>query len=755
MRIRREEVAAEQPSLPGTDVPVWEANMNAEQLEVIRHEGGPLACFAGAGSGKTRALVHRVARLVALGTPAERIFCVTFSQGGAKEMNARLRALDVPATVQTWHAFCLRVLKEERVREGSWEVDEKNRAKFHVKTAMGFRHEDWKGGDLTKVVRFIGNCKAELLVPEDPETTALARKAFGGEGSRAVRVYSISQNLIEEAGLLTFDDMLVYVARYFRDDDEMRRRWAARFDYILQDEAQDANLAQVTIASQLARESRNYMIVGDPGQAIFGFRGSKPDYLAGFPGAWDGAKVVTMAKNYRSGDSIVRVANEIIRAGSHHLPEDMAPMRGIDGKVRVVSCETLEDEGGELVDFVRAHLAAGGKAKDVCVLYRLNAQSRAPEEALLKANVPYVIVGGTNFYERKEVKDLLAYLRLALGRDKDGDAVKRCINAPFRFLGAKFVEKVQDARERDSSASWESCVLRACNAERIQDRQRRAAFDWVALVEEVRKMATEPDAEERLARADAVLSFLVNRTGYVAWLEKEEGEDSVETSHASNVRELIRVSTAFDSVAAFLDFVEKQLAESAKNKRRAGSADAVTLMTVHKSKGLEWPIVWVVGCCENVLPHAKGDPEEERRLMYVAATRARDELVVSHVAQMAMKTGVKTVERSRYLSVFPTAAEDSAEPEAPAGLDLAEREAEAVEDAYFEGEAAERNPGSALPSGEILGEDFVTGKPATIADLAAPDAFEMPAEERSARLSAVFGNASCAACGCALGECEC
>lgn len=723
--------------------PIWEANMNPEQLAVIRHERGPLACFAGAGSGKTRALVHRVARLTSLGTPAERIFCVTFSQGGQKEMNVRLRKLGVGACVQTWHAFCLRVLKEERTREGGWEVDDKDRAKIHVKTAMGFRHEDWKGGDLTKVRRFISNCKANLLAPEDPETLKAATATFGRDAQRAVRVYAISQGLIEDAGLLTFDDMLVYVARYFRADDEMRARWASRFDYVMQDEAQDANLAQVTIAEQLARESRNYMIVGDPGQAIFGFRGSKPEYLAGFPSAWEGATVVTMARNYRSGDEIVRVANEIIRAGQHHLPEDMIAERGEAGKVRVVSCETLEDEGREFVDFVKGHLAAGGKASDVTVLYRLNAQSRAPEEALLKAQIPYVIVGGVNFYERKEVKDLLGYLRVAMGRDPERDAIRRCINSPFRFLGARFVERLMDAlSERYTVADLGAALRRTTAAERVQARQVQSAHDWLRMVEDVRAMADSVGAEGKPAHtASEILSHLVSRTGYVAWLEKEEGEESIESSHAANVRELVRVSTAFATVGEFLDFVERQLAESAKNKRRAGSADAVTLMTIHKSKGLEWPIVWVMGVNENVLPHAKGDAEEERRLMYVAATRARDELVVSHVAQMALKTGVKAVEASRYIEHFAPAPVPAHEAET-----LPAPPEEPVPD-YVQKAAGYVFDGAPLTADEVVD---------VMQKLAADEQrVPGPAPEEKHSLAWLGADASCFTCGKSVTECAC
>jgi DNA helicase-2/ATP-dependent DNA helicase PcrA len=533
-------------------------------------------------------LVHRVVRLITeVGTPADRIFCVTFSKGGADEMTARIRQLGVGSVeVRTWHAFCGRVLREEGLPEGRWTVDDKDRAKLFTKDAGGFRHENWKGMDLTKVRRFIGICKANLWDADSPEAATRARKDFGMAGSKAVRVFSIAQGLIEAAQLLTFDDMLVYVARYFARDDEMRQRWAAKFDYVLTDEAQDNNVAQVTLARMLAKDHRNLMVVGDPGQAIFGFRGSSPAYLTEFPGEWD-AKVVTLSKNYRSGKAIVDVANAIIREGAHRLPDDMTSERGIEGKVEVVSAETLDDEASELVDFCKKRVASGQSLADVTVLFRLNAQSRALEEALLRDKMPYVLIGGVNFYERKSVKDLLAYLRLAAGKDQEGDATRRCINAPFRFLGAKFVERVMALRAADPSVGWTEIVEQASRQEGIQQRQRDSAGQWVEIVEHVSEMIRDgvqvsEDGKRTTPGAAEVLQYVLNATGYIGWLEKEEGEESIESSHAADVREMVRVAASFKSVGELLDFVAVQVTASARNKKRARADNCLTMMSVHR-----------------------------------------------------------------------------------------------------------------------------------------------------------------------------
>lgn len=695
--------------------PRFERNMNAEQLAVIRHEQGPLANFAGAGSGKTRAVVHRVVRLVeCCGVPAERVLCVTFSNAGASEMNERIRALGCPGVeVRTWHALCLRILREEGTREGSWQPDDKNRAKTLLKTALGYKHMNWVGADLSKLSSFIGICKANLWEPGSEGALAYAAKKFGRQAARANQAFAVSQELIEQAGILTFDDMLVYVCRLFAENDGVRASWAARFDHVIQDEAQDANLAQKALGEALSREHRNYMVVGDPGQSIFAFRGSSPEYLTSFEKDWQGARVVTMAKNYRSASAIVRVANDVIREGAHRLPEDMSAERGVEGEVRLVAAHTLEDEGAELVAFLKARFEGGLKPSDVCVLYRLNAQSRAIEEALLAARIPYVIRGGTNFYERAECKSLLGYLRVALGRDRDGEGLKRSINAPFRFLGSAFVEKVGEESSRGGDAvEW---VERAARRDRIQSRQRASVAEWTDLVFQVGRQVrgeclrpTQVDGGLEAERkpspwtASEVLSQLVSRTRYIEWLEKEEGEESIENSHGANVRELVRVSASFGDVGSFLDYVDQQVADAGRNKRKQ-AGNSVTMMTIHRSKGLEWPVVWVAGCNENVLPHAKGDPEEERRLAYVAFTRARDVLVASHVRQMALRNGVREVERSRFLAAFPGSAEPKFEVEAAVDCDTPGE----VEKAIRELVAEDRNSSSEPKQVEAFVDDGV------------------------------------------------
>jgi len=354
-------------------------------------------------------------------------------------------------------------------------------------------------------------------------------------------------------------------------------------------------------------------------------------------------------------------ANAIIRPAANRLPEDMIAERDggrFTGRVEMRSCDVLEDEAREFAEFVKSEIEGGRDAGDICCLFRTNAQSRSLEEALLKARLPYMMVGGTNFYERKEVKDLLAYLRVAAERD-DSESVKRCINAPFRFLGAKFVERVMQTSERTPGWSWAQIVQTAAEQTGVQRRQVDSASDWASIIRDLQAMISD-----ETKTAAETLDWLIRRTGYLEWLEKEEGDESIENSHAANVRELVRVAHNFHAVSELLDYVDKNVAESARQRRSRKSAQkCVLLMSIHRSKGLEWPVVWLVGANETILPHAKGDIEEERRLMYVAVTRARDHLVISHVAELATRWGVKQVDRSHFLDdVVAT------EPERPSGV---------------------------------------------------------------------------------------
>jgi DNA helicase-2/ATP-dependent DNA helicase PcrA len=626
--------------------PVWERNMNPEQLAAIRHQDGPLALLAQAGSGKTRALVHRIARMVAEGTRPSKILAVTFSKKAADEMNERLDQLGVEgARVGTWHSLCLEILREEGYED--WKIDEGGRAGMILKDVLGYRAMDWRGADAGEVERFIGWCKAhgERADSKFAADLATERYVVMGDAANYLQAYRLYQKQVEAEKLLTFDDFLLFAYEVLSIEAN-RQKWAARWKYLLQDEAQDANLVQVRIAELLARDHRNYLVVGDVAQAIYGFRGSSPLHLHNFAGAWQ-AETVVMNRNYRSGRAIVDVANKVIAPAAVRLPTDMLGERDAEGSVAVRACDDLDDEGAELAEWAKNLAQTGAKLSDVCVLYRTNAQSRAVEEALLNKRIAYVVIGGTSFYERKEVKDLLAYLRVAAGRDNDGEeSLRRSINAPFRFLGKAFVDKVLRAR-----GTLDQRIRQACNEAGVQYRQRQSAEMYSTLVATIQVQMQQAGIEGRDAsksKPHNILTHLVDTTRYIDWLEKESGSEGTENSRGANVREMVRIAERFDTVGELLDYVDEMQA-AAKRKMRGDKGERVTLMSIHRSKGLEWPHVWVCGCNELVLPHGMGDLEEERRLMYVAVTRARDELVLSYVRKFAYREGVRDAFPSCFL----------------------------------------------------------------------------------------------------------
>lgn len=654
-----------QQSLP--TLASFEVGLNAEQLEVVKHDTGACRVISCAGSGKTESLSRRIARLVLSGVNPARILATTFAKKGADEMNARIsKKFGVKgARVGTLHALCLQIIREDRTEWSQWTIEGDGPGtspKMVLKDVVGWKGMNWVGVDTALLTSFIGRCKANLIAPSSEDALALAKKSgFGYQAQRAVEAFSRFNDALADKGLLTFDDFLVFAVEHLQSDENVRTSWASRWDYVMQDEAQDANLAQCTLMRLLAKDHGNYMVIGDCFQAIYGFRGSSPEYLAKFEQEWPGARTIVLPRNYRSGRAIIAAANAIVcKASVDGLasPTAMIGERDHEGQVRVLCAEALDDEANEISSLITKSVESSStKLSDHTILFRTNAQSRALEESLLAKRVPYVVVGGVSFYERREVRDLLAYLRLANATAKLDD-IKRSINTPFRFLGAKFVDRVMSAvNERDlTGVDWASVVERVADGERIQARQRASASEWASLVRGTQASiargaaANASDESKRDARPAQLLEHVVRSTRYIDYLNKEEGGETTEDSASANVREMVRVAERFATADELLTYIDETIrsARSQRDDKQAGG-ERVLLMSIHRSKGLEWPHVYVAGMNEMVLPHAKGDDEEERRLAYVAATRARDVLTLSYVRRIATRAGIKDVEPSRFV----------------------------------------------------------------------------------------------------------
>jgi DNA helicase-2/ATP-dependent DNA helicase PcrA len=654
-------------------------NLNPEQAAIVQHHTGPLLAGAVAGAGKTTALVRRIAYLYrAQDVHPGRVLAVTFSKKAADEMTTRLARL-LPGEVRgagqvgTMHSLAYKFIRESRPELKDWQIDERDRYRTCVKDALGWRGMKWDTADLTTVGQFVGFCKARAALPGTPAAAEQAKAFYAlrpcGQRQPALlcEAYERAEGLRCERRLITFDDMLLLMWQLLGEDEHLRTRWAAKWDFVMQDEAQDENPVQREILAMLARDHRNYMIVGDPAQAIYGFRGSDPAGLLAFESEWKSSKVL-MERNYRSGSKIIAAANGLLLAMKEgtHLGMAMKAERGEEGQVEVHHLGNMDDEGEFVAGQAKELNADGVKWRDMVVLYRTNSQSRAVEEQLLGARIPYVVIGGTNFYDRKEIKDLLAYLRLAAGRGKFDD-VRRSINAPFRFLGKAFVDRIDTLAEgepaRDAGIAWTSLVRRALKGGGLQDRQRVSAEQWCAMVESLASkiakgaaaMEEDPSGsrfESKDARPAGLIEGLLSDTDYVRWLTRDEGTESPENNRVSNIRELVRASERFNTVTGLLDYIDKTIeaARRAKLGEDEGAPDRVTLMSIHRSKGLEWRVVFLVGANEGLLPHSRCEDEnEERRLAYVAMTRAKDLLHVSYVESAALGARVVCVDASRFL----------------------------------------------------------------------------------------------------------
>lgn len=663
--------------------------LNDEQGQVVSHVHGPVRVIAVAGAGKTEAIVQRMVALLKQGVQPDRILAVTFGRDAATEMNTRLERMvgRTCARVGTFHSLARQILIAERPEYETWEVDDKGRFRLCIKTAVGYQEMEWKDADTTLIESFISRCMCDLAMPDSDRAMEIAQSFYlRRKGPEAVPVkllqaYTRAEELRRDRQLLTFDAMLAEAVLILSSDAGARARWGARWDFVQADEFQDSNLAQILFGMLLAQEHRNYMAVGDPAQTIYAWRGAKAEKLVNFELDWPEAKTIIMNRNYRSGGRIIATANHVLDAmdPKTRLPVHMIAERPLEGVVEGRSYADFDAEAEAIAARVTAERNDPGvQLSNYAVLYRTAAQSRALEEAFLAARLPYIL-SGVNFYERAEVADLLAYLRIASNQGT-AEAIQRSLNKPFRYLGKAFLARVATAKGdmelTQDTRSWPDVVRDATLQGGVQKRQRESALEWCGIIDEMtRRMkafVTQPNAKDSGTPA-SLLEFAAHATKYVEWLRKEEGDESAENSRVSNVRELIRVASKFRLVGEFLQFVDDTIEAAKRASKESAKIDAVQLMTMHRSKGLEWPTVFLVGVNEQILPHARAeDPEEERRLFYVGVTRARDRLFVSYVRKAVVGNKVRDMTPSRFFAEGQIAiADEDVMTEDPTGTEAA------------------------------------------------------------------------------------
>ena len=598
--------------------------LNDEQARAVTHGDGPLLILAGAGSGKTKTLTHRIAYLIGeLKVFPSRILAVTFTNKAAKEMRQRLaQLLDEDADNRqfmpwtgTFHSICVRILRMDGAHIGLdkrfliYDTDNQISLMKQIMKARGLTDKDIKP---RAVLSVISNAKNEMRSAED-----FSMSARGPREQKIAELFFAYEKALKEAAALDFDDLLIKTVELLRAKSDIRQKWQRQFEYILIDEYQDTNAVQYALIKLLVNERRNLCVVGDDAQSIYSFRGADYTNILNFERDFPGTTVVKLEQNYRSTGAILDLANSLIQHNIHRMDKNLwtANGDGIDPKLWQLYSES--EEALAIANEIQAQIANGRQYGDVAVLYRTNAQSYAIERALRQSYIPYKIVGGLRFLDRAVVKDVLAYLRL-LYQPSDRVSFLRIVNVPKRGIGTVSVAKFldwNDAARRDIVSG----LLAVEEANNLTARAKRPLLELGKILEELQQEIDGSPAE--------LIEKIIKRTGYEDFIN--DGTPQAE-ERMENIGVLLAEAKAYVDVPAFLE--EMALMSSVDT----AAEQQVTLMTLHAAKGLEFPVVFLAGLEEGILPHARvfdsgkaDDIEEERRLCYVGVTRAREELFVS------------------------------------------------------------------------------------------------------------------------------
>lgn len=611
-------------------------DLNPAQADAVKTTSGPLLILAGAGSGKTKTLTHRIGYLIAEEKiwPNE-ILAVTFTNKAAREMRERLghllgqdgTARNFMPWMGTFHGICVRLLRIDGDKIGispNYVIYDEDDRQGLIKQAMKQLSITDKQIKPRTVSSAISNAKNELISPEEYEQTA--NYPFQKE---VAKVYARYEKMRIEAGALDFDDLLIETVRLFRDQPEVRAKWRSQFKHILIDEYQDTNAAQYAIVKSLVGEARNICVVGDDWQSIYSWRGADFTNILNFERDFKGAKVIKLEQNYRSTGAILEAAHNVITKNTERSDKELwtAEATGLPVQVHAVYDEA--EEAYLVASRIATQVGMGArKYGEFAILYRMNSQSYILERALLQQRVPYQIIGGVRFYDRKEIKDVVAYLRL-LYQPNDRMSFSRIVNIPARGIGPTSLEKFLTWQANSGFDIISSLV----NVEQTSSLTPRAKTALANLGELLRSLQAKVQSD---ASPSEIIEKLIEKTGYRDYIL--DGTPQAEEREA-NIGALISDAKSF---ATLPDFLEEVALMSSVDTH--SDDQKVTLMTIHAAKGLEFPVVFMVGMEEGIFPMARaaeGGPkelEEERRLCYVGMTRARVELHLSY-AQSRLQFG--------------------------------------------------------------------------------------------------------------------
>ena len=640
--------------------------LNPSQREAVAATEGPVLVVAGAGSGKTRVLTYRIAHLIRdLGVKPEAILAITFTNKAADEMRSRVGRLVGGVTrsmwVSTFHSACVRILRREAhrlgYRSGFTIYDEDDSLRL-VTICVRDLDLDPKRFPPKALKAAISKAKNELIDYE-----AFASTGDGFYHEQVSDVYRLYQQRMLEASAMDFDDLLMITVELLGAFPEVLAHYQERFRYVLVDEYQDTNRAQYILVRRLSELHRNLCVVGDGDQSIYRWRGADIRNITDFEKDYPDARVIILDQNYRSTETILSAANSVIAHNPRRTPKSLWSDRGTGAPITRFEGEDEHDEAGFIADEVERLTDEGFNLGDTAVFYRTNAQSRVIEDVFVRRGIPYVVVGSVKFYERKEIKDALAYLRTIVNPD-DAVALKRVINEPKRGIGDTSIAHI-DRFAQANKISFGDALRRVAEITQLTARAQRQVLEFVGLLDLLHMKA---DTAGIAGAIDAVL----HDTGYMAALEAERTIEAL--GRVENLRELLSVASEFESsnqgsvvngqewdelanlsrLALFLETVSLQNETDELDE----GAGAVTLMTLHNAKGLEFPSVFLAGMEDGVFPHLRtlGDPdelEEERRLCYVGITRAQDRLYLTSAWSRMLFGGTNYNPPSRFLKEIP------------------------------------------------------------------------------------------------------
>ncbi|MFC5723882.1 DNA helicase PcrA [Streptomyces gamaensis] len=662
---------------PAVDPAALLEGMNEQQRAAVVHTGSPLLIVAGAGSGKTRVLTHRIAHLLgSRGVHPGQILAITFTNKAAGEMKERVEQLVGPRAhamwVMTFHSACVRILRRESKKLGftsSFSIYDAADSKRLMALVCRDLDLDPKKFPPKSFSAKISNLKNELIDEE-----AFAAKAAGGTSQTEsgggfektlAEAYTMYQQRLREANALDFDDIIMTTVHLLQAFPDVAEHYRRRFRHVLVDEYQDTNHAQYTLVRELVGTPETapegpaeLCVVGDADQSIYAFRGATIRNILQFEEDYPDATTILLEQNYRSTQTILNAANAVIERNENRRPKNLWTQAGAGASITGYVADTEHDEAQFVADEIDRLTDAGeAKAGDVAVFYRTNAQSRVFEEIFIRVGLPYKVVGGVRFYERKEVRDVLAYLRV-LANPEDGVPLRRVLNVPKRGIGER-AEAMIDALAQRERISFAQALRRVDEAYGMAARSANAVKRFNALLEELRTVV------ESGAGPATVLEAVLERTGYLA--ELQASTDPQDETRIENLQELAAVALEFeqergeDEPGTLADFLEKVALVADSDQIPDEDPDGtgvITLMTLHTAKGLEFPVVFLTGMEDGVFPHLRAlgqtkELEEERRLAYVGITRARERLYVTRSGMRSAWGQPSYNPPSRFLEEIP------------------------------------------------------------------------------------------------------